>query len=149
MAVGDLQYRFTLVDIGDCGSQSDGGVFANSFLGYATESGILNIPQAMLLPDSNHKLPFVFAGNDAFGLKRIMVKPYPFHNLTIPQKVFNYRLSRAGRVIENSFGIAAARFRIFHRPIIAKVSPGKSVTKAILALHNFLMCKSQGNDHEN
>ena len=149
MAVCDSKYRFTLVDIGDFGSQSDGSVFANSFLGYAIESGILNIPQEMMLPNSLRKLPVVFVGDDAFGLKPNMMKPYPFHNLTIPQKVFNYRLSRARRVIENAFGIAAARFRILHRPIIAKVSTVKSVTKAITALHNFLIYKSQVSDHEN
>ena len=149
MAVCDSKYRFTLVDIGDCGSQSDGSVFANSFLGYAIESDILNIPNARLLPNSNRKLPFVFIGDDAFGLKPNMMKHYPFQNLSIPQKVFNYRLSRARRIIENSFGIAAARFRIFHRPINAKVSTVKSVTKAIVALHNFLMYKSQANPNEN
>ena len=139
MAVCDSKYRFTLVDIGDFGSQNDGSVFANSFLGYAIESGILNNPQDMMFPNSLRKLPVVFVGDDAFGLKPNMMKPYPFRNLTIPQKVFNYRLSRARRVIENAFGIAAARFRILHRPIIAKVSTVKSVTKAITALHNFLI----------
>ena len=78
-----------------------------------------------------------------------MMKPYPFQNLTIPQKIVNYRLSRARRVIENAFGIAAARFRIFQRPIITRVSTVKSVTKAITALHNFLMYKYQVSDNEN
>ena len=42
MAVCDSKYRFTLVDIGDSGSQSDGSVFANSFLGHAMENDMLN-----------------------------------------------------------------------------------------------------------
>ena len=71
MAVCDSKYRFTLVDIGDCGSQSDGSVFANSFLGYAIESGILNIPQQMCLPNSHRKLPVVLLGMMHLALKQI------------------------------------------------------------------------------
>ena len=40
-----------------------------------------------------------------------------------------------------TFGIASSRFRIFHRPIIAKVETVVSITKAVVALHNFLMSK--------
>ena len=68
MAVCDSKYRFTLVDIGDSRSRSDGSVFANSFLGLATE---------------NDMLPFVFVGDDAFGLKENMVKPFPSQNRTL------------------------------------------------------------------
>ena len=55
------------------------------------------------------------------------------------QIFFNYRLSRARRVIENSFGILASRFRIFRRPILAGQKTLKSITKASVALHNFLI----------
>ena len=82
-------------------------------------------------------------GDDAFGLKENMMKPYPSQNRTIEEKVFDYRLSRARRIIENSFGIAAARFRIFRRPINAKVSTVKSVTKMVFGLHNFLIKKNR------
>ena len=67
------------------------------------------------------------------------MKPYPRHVLTLKERIFNYRLSRARRIIENSFGILAARCRIFRKPIIAKEEVVINVTKAATALHNFLM----------
>ena len=87
-------------------------------------------------------------GDDAFGLKENTMKPYPSQNRTIEEKVFDYRLSRARRIIENSFGIATARFRIFRRPINAKVSTVKSVTKAVVGLHSFLMKKNHEGDNQ-
>ena len=148
MAVCDSKYRFTLVDTGDSGSQSDGSVFASSFLGHPIENDMLNIPKLSPLPNSETCLPFVFVGGDAFGLKENMMKPYPSQNRTLEEKVFDYRLSRARRIIENSFGIATARFRIFRRPINAKVSTVKSVTKAVVGLHSFLMKKNHEGDNQ-
>ena len=46
MVVCDAKYKFTLVDIGDTGKQSDDSVYTNSHLGYAIEYGRLNIPQS-------------------------------------------------------------------------------------------------------
>ena len=51
MAVCDSKYHFTLVDIGDSGSQRDGSVFANSFLGHAIENDMLNILKLSPLPN--------------------------------------------------------------------------------------------------
>ena len=76
-----------------------------------------------------------------------MMKPFPTQNLPIDERVFNYRLSRARRVIENALGIAATRFRIFRRPIIANVEKVKVLTKAVVALHNFLMSHNSANAH--
>jgi hypothetical protein len=45
-------------------------------------------------------------------------------------------------VIENTFGILAARWRIFRRPIIAKPE-NVTLTKAAIALHSMLRTTAQ------
>ena len=142
MGVSATTYQFLLVDIGDSGRQSDGNVYHNSYLGHAIENNLIGMPERKALPNSTRVLPYVFIGDDAFGLKPHMMKPYPNQFLPIDQRIFNYRLSRARRVVENAFGIATTRFRIFRRPIIAAVEKVVAVTKAVVALHNYLLSVS-------
>lgn len=78
-------------------------------------------------------------GDDAFALTTNMMKPYPHRHMDKSKHIFNYRLSRARRVVENAFGILASRFRVFLTTI--KLSPQR-VTYLILAsccLHNFMV----------
>jgi hypothetical protein len=114
---------------------------------FSIENNKLNIPGPVALPKSQKVLPYMFVADDAFGLKRHMMKPFPTQNLPIDERVFNYRLSRARRVIENAFGIEATRFRIFCRPIIANVEKVKLLTKAVVPKHNFLMSHNYANAH--
>ena len=67
------------------------------------------------------------------------MKPYAGNYLEHQKRIFNYRLSRARRVSENTFGISTARWHIFKRLIIATLKRCISITKAVIALHNFLM----------
>lgn len=46
------------------------------------------------------------------------MKPYPFQNLSLVDRVFNYRSSNVGR--ENAVRVAASRIRIFQRQKVAK-----------------------------
>lgn len=143
LAVCNAHYRFTLVDIGEAGRKSDSGIYNSSPIGRAIEENLLNYPSGeTTIPnyDENILFPYTFLADEGFALKRNMMRPYSrSKKFNREEIVFNYRLSRARRVIENSFGILATRFRIFRRPIIAHVENVKNITKAAVALHNFLL----------
>lgn len=55
--------------------------------------------------------------DDAFPLTSRIMKSYPSRALSYLEEVFNYRLSRARRMIKSSFGILANRFRILLKPL--------------------------------
>ena len=98
-------------------------------------------------PGTRKEFPYVFVADDAFPLRFNIVKPYSNFNLDINKFIANYRTSQARRIIENTFGILTARFRIFYRLINAKEGHAESYTKATRALRNYLMLgRNQGSD---
>ena len=74
------------------------------------EDGTLGFPNPEPLPFDNEDMPYFFVGDDAFALKPTMMKPYSLRGLTDDQRIFNYRLSRTRRVVENAFGIPVQQF---------------------------------------
>ncbi|KAJ8934830.1 hypothetical protein NQ314_013178 [Rhamnusium bicolor] len=73
-----------------------------------------------------------------------MLKPFGQSELTYHKRVFNYRLSRGRNVVENVFGIIAARFRVLHTAISVHPENAKYIIMAIICvLHNFLRHKSK------
>lgn len=56
---------------------------------------------------------------------------------------FNYRLSRAHRIVENAFGTLAHRFQIYLKPIQLQPSKVEEIVKATCALHNWLRITSE------
>jgi hypothetical protein len=99
MAVVNSNYEFIMADANINGRISDGGVLGKTAFGKALGDKLLQIAEPGRLPNSQKKLPFVFVGDDAFALTENFMKPYGQAGLTAQQRIFNYRLSRARRVI--------------------------------------------------
>uniref|UniRef100_A0A3B3QUT2 DDE Tnp4 domain-containing protein n=1 Tax=Paramormyrops kingsleyae TaxID=1676925 RepID=A0A3B3QUT2_9TELE len=139
LAVVDARYLFRVVDVGAFGRSSDGGTLAASTFGEALREGRLDLPEDSPLPGADHlgPMPHVFVGDEAFPLRRNVLRPYPRRNLSQPKRIFNYRLSRARRVVENAFGILAAQWRIYHWVIGVCPVNVDAIVKATVALHNF------------
>lgn len=136
MAMCDASYCFTLVDVSNYWKDNDAHIFNNSDMGKAFLGDEMNIPAANMV--SGHKLPYVIISDEMFALKPWLMKPFPGQGLDEEQAIFNYRLSRCRRTIENTFGILSARRRIFRRPIRAVPETVDSIIKACLCLHNYL-----------
>ena len=98
--------------------KADSTAFQESLLYKKLMERSLHIPNPKPLSDvSLTPLPYVFVGDDAFGISEHIMRPYSGKSLTHAKKIFNYRLSRARRFIECAFGIMANKWRIFHRPM--------------------------------
>jgi hypothetical protein len=134
----DAQYKFLFVDIGSQGRCSDSGVYAESDLQEALNSNTLGIPQPCPLPGRNEDFPYVIVADDAFPLRANLMKPFPHRHLNAQQRMFNYRLSRARRCVENAFGIMSNRFRALLNPICLSPEKVDVLVLACCALHNML-----------
>jgi len=130
------------VDIGQTGSGSDAGVFNESPFKAAIEAGTLNLPEADPVPYGNQPVEYFLVGDDAFALKTWLMKPLPLRNMTHQQRVYNYRLSRARRVVENAFGLLAARFRCLLHTLPLATDRVIKITHACSVLHNFLRLRN-------
>lgn len=75
------------------------------------------------------------------SLPENILKPYKILQ-TDKQRIFNYRLSRARRVIENSFGLLSFKWRIFKSTIKADTSLVESIIESCVCLHNWLQGKN-------
>ena len=111
LAVVDARYCFTLIDVGAYGWNSDAEVLKESNLGKLLVSGGLHIPPDSPLAGAEElgNLPHVIVGDEAFRLRRYLMRPYPGRNNPEDERIFNYRLSGARRIVENAFGILVAR----------------------------------------
>ncbi|XP_035224208.1 protein ALP1-like [Stegodyphus dumicola] len=89
MAVADASYTFLYVDSGNYGRISDGGIFSNCSLGKALVSETLfSLPNPTPLLNSDRVLPFVFVGDEAFPLRKNILRPYPGKFLSNERKIF-------------------------------------------------------------
>ena len=118
------------------GSCSDAGIFKDSEFYTALEEGAAALPPPEPLPDSDH------LGDDAFALRDWIMKPYATRNMTKPERLFNYRLSRARKTVEYSFGILAHRFRCLLTTMLQKPENVETTVLACCCLHSLLVARN-------
>ena len=67
------------------------------------------------------------------------MKVYPGqHPKGKKERIFNYRICRAPRVVENVFGIASSVFRVLRKPMLLEPEKAQLTATTIACLHNFL-----------
>ncbi|XP_054002660.1 uncharacterized protein LOC128889232 [Hylaeus anthracinus] len=138
MAIANDNYEFIICDIGTNGRVSDGGVIDNTMFMKKLLENKLDLPTAEPVIHCETLLNYVFIEDEAFALRPDFLKSYNQKELDYEKRIYNYRLSRARRIIENSFGILPKHFRIFHTTINLQVDNIDKVVLACCVLDNFL-----------
>lgn len=138
-ALVDADYNFLFADIGSQGRISDGGIFKNSVLWKKIQENTLQLPQSTPLPGREKIVPYVILGDEAFALHENIMKPYSgLYKKGSKERIFNYRLSRARRVVENAFGILTSVFRVLRKPMLLEPNKARDIVLTTIYLHNFL-----------
>ena len=150
MALVDADYRFIYIDVGDFGSNGDGGIFKNCPLGINFMEGTLDVPPPKRLPGwpEGGALPHCLVADEAFPLRMDLMRPFPRgkkqQQLPYNKMIFNYRLSRARRIVENAFRILVQRWRVFEHRICMDDHNVIKIVKATCVLHNYLCTANMG-----
>lgn len=137
LGIANANYEFIYIHFGTNGRVSDGGVIENTDFYEKLKSDSLNLPPKSQI----NGLPFAFIADEAFALRQDLLKPYNVRVLDEEKRVFNYRLSRARRIIENVFGILVNRFGVLNSKFKMSPSSIEDIVMACCVLHNFLRKK--------
>lgn len=144
LAVVDADYKFIFMDVGASGSGSDAGLWNTCEIHEKLQNNQLGVPQPEPLPgdEGGQDIPYFMIGDDAFALKPYMMKPLPLRHMTREQRLYNYRLSRARRIVENAFGILASRFRCLLTTMQQDPGNVQIIVACCCILHNLLRMRN-------
>lgn len=109
------------------------------------------MPPPKALPGTDIVVPHVVLGDEAFPLLENLMKPYSRQDSAEDQSlaIFNYRLSRGRRYVENAFGILSQTFRIFLTPIYLDVETCEHLVTDACIIHNLIRDENQSDVEEN
>ena len=150
IGVVDANYNFIFADVGCQGQISDGGVFKNTILYKQLENRTLDLhsPKPAQIPYCVD-VSYMMLGDKAFSLNDYTMKPFDGNPVSgSPEHIFNYRHSRARRVVENAFGILGTIFRVLRKPMLLDPQTASKVTMTTVYLHNFLHSSSSSGTYQ-
>lgn len=135
--VCDANYNFILYDVGSYGSMNDAAVLNASNISKRVRDGTMGIPKSNILPNSTTVLPLKFIADKGFPLNQWILRPYQGNINVDYKKYFNAKLGRSRRIIENTFALLCARWRVLLGTIqYPTLAPG--IVRATLCLHNLV-----------
>lgn len=83
-------------------------------------------------------MPYFLVGDDAFALKTYLMKPWNKSALNHQEMIYNYRISRARRVVKNALGIMCARWRCLPGILQQGVEVVQQILECCVILQNLL-----------
>lgn len=139
LVIASSDYKFLWADVTGKGAASDAQIYSYSDLKYGLEnSTIMGWPRPDPLPNDTQDVPYFIVGDDVFSLRTFLMKPFSARNLTGEDRIYNYGLSRARRVVENAFGIMVNRFQIMLTTMQHHAETVRLIVKACILLHNLM-----------
>ena len=116
LAVALADYRFVMVDAGAYGSSNDSGILNHTTFFKQCRNKNLDVPPSRQLPNDTEEtnVPQVLLGDEAFLLRCDLMRLFARNALKNERCIFNYRLPRARRLVENAFGTLANHWRLYH-----------------------------------
>ena len=129
--------------VGSFGSESDSDIFRNTAIAKSLERGDADLPSPEPVYGSNDPVPYCFIGDAAFPLRKYLMIPYGGRNLSEQQFLHNKELSRGRVVIENTFGVLAARWLVLLKTIAVHPKNVDKIVLATVALHNFMLSNAR------
>ena len=139
LAIADSNAQFIAFQLRDAASQSDGGIFKHGDLSKLCKSESFSEPQS--LTPLITQVPYFLIGDEAFALDVNLMKPFPDRSAMGNEKVFNYRLSRARRIVENGFDAMCNRFRVLFRTLGSAVAELETLDSTCCTANLALRCK--------
>ncbi len=141
LAVADANYKFVFLDIGRESSAGDTQIFNHCDFKHYIEEDQLHWPGPEPMMNDTEPMPYFLVGDDAFALKEWLMKPYSRRGLDLEERTFNYRLSRARRVVENAFELLVQVWRCMLETQELQPTKVSVVTLCCCVLHNLLRDK--------
>jgi hypothetical protein len=100
--------------------------------------GTLPIAWNAALPSTSIESLDVIVGDKALHLKTHLMWPYSMKDFDSSKCIFNYVLCPVRRIVGNTFGISAQKFRIYNRRIQVKPENADYIILSTCILHNFI-----------